>query len=148
MPSSRFLFTLPALGFPATSLTLKGFLVRILTFNDGDSVVNVEESASSTHVPSHAMDIEVSVPFALVHEIADASPAAEDGIQFGDQFLKFGNVKNGDNLLRKIASGAQMNQGCAVHVMVLRQGARFDIMVTPRTWQGRGGLLGCHFRIL
>ncbi|KAK9947342.1 hypothetical protein M0R45_002973 [Rubus argutus] len=120
--------------------------------SDGQSasVVNAGESASSTNVhrdSSNAMDVTVSVPFALVDEITDASPAAEDGLQLGDQIVKFGNVENGDNLLQKLASEAQTNQGCAVPVMVLRQGAQVNLMVTPRTWQGRG-LLGCHFRIL
>lgn len=84
------------------------------------SVVSVGESASATNVNSNAMDVDVSVPFALVDEIADASPAAEDGIQFGDQFVKFGNVKNGDNLLRKIASGAQSGLCCACYGLKAR----------------------------
>ncbi|KAL6221408.1 hypothetical protein ACLB2K_009159 [Fragaria x ananassa] len=111
--------------------------------SDGQSgsVVSVGESASATNVNSNAMDVDVSVTFALVDEIADASPAAEDGFQLGDQIVKFGNVENGDNLLQKLASEAQTNQGCAIPVMVLRQGAQVNLMVTPRTWQGRG-LLG------
>ncbi|PRQ31056.1 putative PDZ domain-containing protein [Rosa chinensis] len=117
--------------------------------SDGQSdlVVNVGESTSSTNVPSHAMDMDVSAPFALVDEIADASLATEGSIQLGDQIVKFGNGENGDNLLRKLASEAQTNLGCAVPVMVLRQGAQFNLMVTSRTWQGRG-LLGCHFQSL
>ena len=56
------------------------------------SVVDAGESASSTNVhrdSSNAMDVTVSVPFALVDEITDASPAAEDGLQLGDQIVKF-----------------------------------------------------------
>ncbi|KAM1240772.1 hypothetical protein ACFX2I_046271 [Malus domestica] len=59
--------------------------------SDGQSasVVNMVTSASSTNVhtgSTNAMDVDVivSVPFALVDEISDASPAAEDGLQLGD----------------------------------------------------------------
>ncbi|KAI4335549.1 hypothetical protein L6164_014186 [Bauhinia variegata] len=117
------------------------------------SVVNAVASASSQNVPlSHSpssmeVDVVVSIPFAMVDEIADASPAAEDGLQLGDQIVKFGNVEAGDNLLQRLASESQSNLGCAIPVAVMRQGALINLTVTPRTWQGRG-LLGCHFRIL
>ncbi|KAJ8767924.1 hypothetical protein K2173_020864 [Erythroxylum novogranatense] len=98
-----------------------------------------------------SMDVDglVSVPFAVVDEIADASPTAEDGLQLGDQIVKFGNVEYqvGQNLLEKLASEARANEGCAVPVTVMRQGAAMNLTVTPRTWQGRG-LLGCSFRAL
>ncbi|XP_009366172.2 26S proteasome non-ATPase regulatory subunit 9 [Pyrus x bretschneideri] len=122
--------------------------------SDGQSasVGNVVASASSTNVHTgsiNAMDVDVivSVPFALVDEIADESPAAEDGLQLGDQIVKFGSVENGDNLLQKLASEAQCNQGRGIPVILVRQGAQVNLTMTPRTWQGRG-LLGCHFRIL
>lgn len=121
--------------------------------NQNSPVVSAVPSASSYNVvlrdsPS-AMDVDViaSIPFVMVDEIADASPAAEDGLQLGDQIVKFGNVEAGENLLQRLASEAQTNQGCAIPVVVLRQGAPINLAVTPRTWQGRG-LLGCHFRIL
>lgn len=92
---------------------------------------------------SSAMDVDVivSIPFAMVDEIADASPAAEDGLQLGDQIVKFGNVEAGDNLLQRLASEAQSNQGHAIPVALIRQGTLVNINVTPRTWRGRG-LLG------
>ncbi|XP_039052160.1 26S proteasome non-ATPase regulatory subunit 9-like isoform X2 [Hibiscus syriacus] len=93
------------------------------------------------------VDLISGMPFAIVDEIADASPAAEGGLQLGDQIVKFGNVKAGDNLLQQLASEAQVNQGLPIPVTVMRQGALFNLSVTPRTWQGRG-LLGCHFRIM
>lgn len=93
------------------------------------------------------MDAISTIPFAMVDEIADASPAAEDGLQLGDQILKFGNVTAGDNLLQKLGSEVQANQGQGIAIVVLRQGAPVNITVTPRPWQGRG-LLGCHFRIV
>ena len=80
----------------------------------------------------------------MVDEIADASPAAEDGLQLGDQIVKFGNVEAGDNLLQRLASEAQNNQGSPVLVVLLRQGTIVNVPVTPRTWQGRG-LLGYGF---
>lgn len=112
--------------------------------------LNDVASASSNIVPrdsrdqtSSAMDVDVIVnrPFAMVDEIADASPAAEDGLQLGDQIVKFGNVEAGDNLLQRLALEAQSNQGCEIPVTLTRQGALVNTKVTPRTWQGRG-LLG------
>ncbi|KAJ4959148.1 hypothetical protein NE237_026259 [Protea cynaroides] len=92
-------------------------------------------------------DIFVSVPFAIVDEITDGSPAVEDGLQLGDLIMKFGNVESGDGLLQRLASEAQSNQGHPVSLVVMRQGEQINLTVTPRLWQGRG-LLGCHFRIL
>ncbi|XP_010452991.1 PREDICTED: 26S proteasome non-ATPase regulatory subunit 9 [Camelina sativa] len=104
---------------------------------------------SGFSVTSRPMDVDVvtSIPFAMVDEITESSPAAEDGLQLGDQLVKFGNVEGGDSLLQRLAAEAQSNQGQAVSVQVLRQGAKVDLSVTPRIWQGRG-LLGCHFRLV
>lgn len=102
---------------------------------------SIETSGFS--VTSSAMDVDVvtSIPFAMVDEINESSPAAEDGLQLGDQVLKFGNVEGGDNLLQRLAAEAQSKQGQAVSVPVMRQGAKVVLSVTPRIWQGRG-LLG------
>lgn len=77
----------------------------------------------------------------MVDEISEESPAAEDGLQLGDQIVKFGKVEYGDNLLPKLTSEAQMNQGVPVPMVVMRQGALINLAVKPRTWRGRG-LLG------
>ncbi|XP_031274386.1 26S proteasome non-ATPase regulatory subunit 9 [Pistacia vera] len=121
--------------------------------NQNSSLVNAVASASPTNIiqrdsPS-AMDVDViiSKPFALIDEITDASPAAEDGLQLGDQIVKFGKVEAGENLLERLAAEGRSNQGQAVPVVIMRQGVLINLTVTPRTWQGRG-LLGCHFRIL
>ncbi|MCD7451255.1 hypothetical protein HAX54_010469 [Datura stramonium] len=102
-----------------------------------------------TAATSAAMDVDLvfSRPFAVIDEITEASPAAEDGLQLGDQVVRFGNVQSGENLLQRLAAEAQSNQGCAVSMAVIRQGAMTNVQVTPRVWQGRG-LLGCNFRIL
>ncbi|XP_028113426.1 probable 26S proteasome regulatory subunit p27 [Camellia sinensis] len=115
--------------------------------NNQDLSVNVDTSASSHNVlhgnTISAMDVDatVNIPFALVDEIAEASPAPEDGLQLGDQIVKFGNVESGDDLLPKLASEALSNQDREIPVVVLRQGALINLTVTPRAWQGRG-LLG------
>lgn len=96
------------------------------------------------------VDVLVSRPFAMVDEITDASPAVEDGLQLGDQILKFGNVEAGDNLLQKLSSEAQSNVGCAIPVIIMRHGTVINLTVTPRAWQGRG-LLGyayCLYHLL
>lgn len=87
------------------------------------------------------MDIDVSRPFAMIDEITEASPAAEDGLQLGDQVVKFGNVEIGENLLQRLAAEVQKNQSTAVPLVVMRQGALITLSVTPRAWSGRG-LLG------
>ncbi|KAK1275845.1 hypothetical protein QJS04_geneDACA003841 [Acorus gramineus] len=100
-----------------------------------------QEAASTVSPTAMNEDPVVRVPFAMIDEIAEASPAAEDGLQLGDQIVKFGNVEIGDGLLPKLASEAQSNQGCPIPVVVMRQGAVMDLTVTPRPWHGRG-LLG------
>lgn len=115
--------------------------------NQNASVVNASASASLQNLvlsdsPSpNDVDMISSMPFAMVDEIADASPAAEDGLQLGDLIVKFGNVKAGDNLAQRLASEAQINQGHPLSVTIMRQGALVNLTVSPRTWQGRG-LLG------
>ncbi|CAN4113220.1 unnamed protein product [Withania somnifera] len=112
------------------------------------SAVNIGSSSSPgnyivTAATSAAMDVDVvfSRPFAVIDEITEASPAAEDGLQLGDQVVRFGNVQSVENLLQLLAAEAQSNQGRAVSMTVMRQGAMTNIQVTPRVWQGRG-LLG------
>lgn len=97
----------------------------------------------------NSMDVDLSfgIPFAMVDEIADASPAAEDGLQLGDQIVKFGSVEAGENLAQRLASEAQTNQGHAIPIAIKRQGAQINLTVTPRTWQGRG-LLGYVHHLL
>ncbi|KAL8206311.1 hypothetical protein R6Q57_009862 [Mikania cordata] len=120
-----------------------------LPFKSSTSVDSGSNSQGVVGISSsmNAMDVNVSRPFAMVDEISEESPAAEDGLQLGDQIVKFGKVEFGDNLLTKLASEAQMNRGLPVPMLVMRQGALINLTVTPRTWRGRG-LLGCDFRIL
>jgi len=90
------------------------------------------------------VDPVVRIPFAMIDEIAEDSPAAEDGLQLGDEIVKFGNVEIGERLQERFMSEAQSNQGCPVSVVVNRRGAFLNLTVTPRPWRGRG-LLGYLF---
>ncbi|XP_020083419.1 26S proteasome non-ATPase regulatory subunit 9 isoform X2 [Ananas comosus] len=108
--------------------------------------------ASASHgVSSQYSPVEedpiVRIPFAIIDEIVDDSPAAEDGLQLGDEIVKFGSVEIGDGLQAKLVSEAQSNQGRTVPLIIIRHGSVMNLNVIPRQWRGRG-LLGCHFRIL
>ncbi|KAK2422296.1 hypothetical protein P8452_52016 [Trifolium repens] len=125
--------------------------------NSGNDDRSDIQTSSTVETPSqnvilslspNSMDVDVLVsrPFAVVDEITDGSPAVEDGLQLGDQILKFGNVEAGDNLQQRLNSEAQSSMGQTVPVVIMRQGNVINLTITPRTWQGRG-LLGCNFRI-
>ncbi|RZS01018.1 hypothetical protein BHM03_00030819 [Ensete ventricosum] len=80
--------------------------------------------------------------FAIIDEIGDDLPAAEDGLQLSDEIVKFGSVKKGHNLQsRLVAEEAQSNQGNQIPSVIVRQGALMSIItVTPRPWHGPGSL--------
>jgi 26S proteasome non-ATPase regulatory subunit 9 len=128
------------------------YCAECLLFFQGKDDRSDIQTSSTVETPSqnvllslspNSMDVDVLVsrPFAVVDEITDASPAVEDGLQLGDQILKFGNVEAGDNLQQRLASEAQSSMGQTVPVVIMRQGNVINLTVTPRTWQGRG-LLG------
>ncbi|KAF3339102.1 26S proteasome non-ATPase regulatory subunit 9-like protein [Carex littledalei] len=79
-------------------------------------------SASSENHPME-VDPVVRIPFAMIDEIAEDSPAAEDGLQLGDEIVKFGNVEIGERLQERLMSEAQSNQGCPFSVVVIRRDA-------------------------
>ncbi|EPS60916.1 hypothetical protein M569_13886 [Genlisea aurea] len=113
-----------------------------------DVMMSSSSSSSSDYLPpslgsSSGMDVDLVVgrPFAVVDEIIESSPAAEDGLQLGDQIVKFGSVEMGENLFMRLVEEAQAKQGQPVPVAVIRRGTLINILVTPRAWSGRG-LLG------
>ncbi|KAL5706793.1 hypothetical protein ACHQM5_024915 [Ranunculus cassubicifolius] len=109
-------------------------------------VGNTTTSTSSGADVSGVSMVDVGVAFAVVDEIADGSPSAEDGLQLGDQIVKFGCLESCQDLQR-LAAEAQANQGREVALIVRRQGVVTNLALTPRPWNGRG-LLGCHFQML
>ncbi|WVZ64982.1 hypothetical protein U9M48_014420 [Paspalum notatum var. saurae] len=111
---------------------------------------------SDTTCPSHTglsqsepmeEDPVTALPFALIDEITDGSPASVDGLQLGDEIVKFGNVEAGDRLQERLISEALSNEDSQVPLIVIRQGSVMNVAITPRKWHGRG-LLGCHFQML
>lgn len=80
-------------------------------------------------------------PFAMIDEITDGSPASVDGLQLGDEIVKFGNVEAGDQLQERLISEALSNEDSQVSLVIIRQGSAMNLTITPRKWHGRG-LLG------
>ncbi|XP_026659363.1 26S proteasome non-ATPase regulatory subunit 9-like isoform X1 [Phoenix dactylifera] len=113
--------------------------VAPLPSKDSDTSVYVHESTSQDS--SMGEEPIVRIPFAMIDEIAYDSPAAEDGLQLGDEILKFGNVEIGGELQSRLVLEAQSNQGHPISMVIIRQGSVMNLSVTPRTWRGRG-LLG------
>lgn len=87
-------------------------------------------------------------PFAVIDELTPGSPAAEAGLQLGDQLCRFGEVtRDAPSTLQAVAAALAAHEGRPVAAVVLRQGAPVALQLTPRQWGGRG-LLGCHLRPL
>ncbi|KAL6655576.1 hypothetical protein ACP70R_006402 [Stipagrostis hirtigluma subsp. patula] len=91
------------------------------------------------------------LPFAMIDEISEGSPAAVDGLQLGDEIVKFGNVEAGDRLQERLISEATSNENSQVSLVIIRQGSAMNLTITPRKWHGRG-LLGsaiseCYERV-
>ncbi|KXZ50436.1 hypothetical protein GPECTOR_16g610 [Gonium pectorale] len=116
------------------------------------------------------------VPFALIDEVTDGSPASLAGLQVGDLLCAFGDVTaapapNGDaaasanggasasgstaataaagegGVLQRVAATLASSEGRAVPTTVLRRGAPLFLSLVPQRWAGRG-LLGCHLQPL
>lgn len=88
------------------------------------------------------------VPFALVDEVLDGSPAKESGIQPGDRILRFGSLNHPVSssmrpTLQEIAHETNANMNSAIPVLVQRGSERLGFNLTPHPWSGQGSL-GCH----
>ncbi|KAF7065690.1 hypothetical protein CFC21_071768 [Triticum aestivum] len=92
-------------------------------------------------------DLVTRLPFAMIDDIADGSPAALDGLLLGDEIVKFGSVEAGGRLQERLVSEALSSEDNQVSLLIIRQGSPMNLTITPRKWHGRG-LMGCHFRIL
>lgn len=127
--------------------------------NDHKAImVEIEEALHKLHAQEKAkrgeeagahdepMEEELSLPsaFARVDTVTPGSPAHTAGLQVGDEVIEFGSV-NSNNFqnLQNIASVVQHSEGKALRVVVIRNGQRSPMTLTPQRWSGRG-LLGCN----
>lgn len=92
--------------------------------------------------------VEEKVPFAVVNQVAQSSPASNAGLLPQDLIVSFGSVneKNHDNL-KAIGDLVQRNVGNQLQIQVKRNENGKVVLkqlnLTPQKWSGRG-LLGCH----
>jgi 26S proteasome non-ATPase regulatory subunit 9 len=96
--------------------------------------------------PSANGNLENVRPLGVIDEISEGSPAADGGLQLHDKVLKFGNLTSETlNVLQELAGLLMSSEGREIEVLVLRNGQRVRLQVTPKRWEGRG-LLGCHLQ--
>ncbi|KAK6173313.1 hypothetical protein SNE40_016788 [Patella caerulea] len=83
-------------------------------------------------------------PFLIVDRLDPGSPAADGGIQVGDEIIKFGSVmKENFTGLPCIGTVVQHSKGKPLHITALRDGELVKLSVKPDKWSGKG-LLGCN----
>jgi 26S proteasome non-ATPase regulatory subunit 9 len=125
-------------------------------------------ATSSTAVPvrsstSQSAQAATNTPFAKVNTVVSGSPAADSGLQIGDQITRFGSATwlNHDKL-SKVAEIVAQSEGVrcpsacresgranvsiqrSIAVTILRGSASQQLTLTPRSnWGGRG-MLGCQ----
>ncbi|KAK7106813.1 26S proteasome non-ATPase regulatory subunit 9-like isoform X2 [Littorina saxatilis] len=83
-------------------------------------------------------------PFVTVDRVDPSSPAADAGLQVGDEIVEFGSVTSHNFTgLKQIGELVHHSVGRPVRVAVLRQEKSVLICLTPGPWSGRGNL-GCN----
>ncbi|GAA5852264.1 hypothetical protein JCM9279_002482 [Rhodotorula babjevae] len=84
-------------------------------------------------------------PFAKVDAVAPGSPADSAGMKRDDHLVSLGDVAaSTPDTLRAVATLVGRSEGSALPVVVTREGARLELVLTPRSGWGGRGLLGCH----
>jgi 26S proteasome regulatory subunit N4 len=67
------------------------------------------------------------------------------GLQPNDKIVKFGICYAHNNAkLARVAEIVQVSEGRTIDVVVLRDGGRVSLKLTPRSGWGGRGMLGCH----
>lgn len=85
-----------------------------------------------------------TVPFAVVDEVLEGSPAHEADVRVGDEIVSCGHVTGQTpNSIETMGRLISESENMDVHVVVLRDDERIELNLRPRTWSGRG-VLGCH----
>ncbi|RDI82830.1 hypothetical protein Vi05172_g7192 [Venturia inaequalis] len=105
-------------------------------------------ATSSTSVPVHSSTPQSaqatsSTPFAKVNAVLSGSPAADSGLQVGDEVTRLGSATwlNHDKL-SKVAEIVAQSEGRPIAVSILRGSESQQLTLTPRSnWGGRVGKL-------
>lgn len=113
--------------------------LRAMELGDDDG-----ESSSGQAPSVRAIRVQTVKPIAKVNVVSEGSPAQEAGIALRDEIVEFGTV-NGGNFrdLSQIAAVVRSCENKSVTVKVRRDGRLVDLVLTPKSWSGRG-LLGCN----
>jgi 26S proteasome non-ATPase regulatory subunit 9 len=124
--------------------------------NASKLIPNVQNRVQQTSEPAvevvqastPSQEVGSLVPFALVDEVSEESPAHIAGIRIGDKLVEVGTVSgafssSSSSLLTMVAVEVRMNQGKELKVVVQRVDQRVNLILIPRQWHGVG-LLGCH----
>ena len=93
------------------------------------------------------LEAEHLVAFLVVQDVSEGSPAEEAGLRNGDKILKFGRVKQGGKAqapeFSAIVQEVTVNANKPIIVIIERNLARKKLVLTPKSWAGRG-MLGCQ----
>lgn len=145
-------------GFPRNDIDVVSIrLVRVrivMLKNDLKSVLELLEKKLQQQFSNQerqpapvtaAPNVEQLVPFALVTEIADESPAEKAGLQLQDKIVYFDDIYAANhNRLQAIAGRLKQRQDQKLRVLVLRDGKKVHLELVPSdNWLGNG-LLGCR----
>lgn len=145
-------------GFPRNDIDVVSIrLVRVrivMLKNDLKSVLELLEKKLQQQFSNQEqqppktttmLNVEQLVPFALVTEIADESPAKKAGLQLQDKIVYFDDINAANhNRLQAIAGRLKQRQDEKVQVLVLRDGKKVQAELVPSdNWLGNG-LLGCR----
>lgn len=104
----------------------------------------VDESKEEARSPTAESNVEPLLPFAIIDEVSEGSPAAEAGLRVGDRLLQFGDVtKANSDQLRAIPGVVRQHLGGEIPVVVRRGEFVENLTLRPRSWGGQG-LIGCH----
>ncbi|KAG7489595.1 26S proteasome non-ATPase regulatory subunit 9 [Solea senegalensis] len=103
-----------------------------------------EQDEAEAGVEAMEQQVTLPPPFARVDAVTQGSPACGAGLKIGDGVIEFGSVNTGNfQNLQNIAAVVQHSEGKPLRVLVVRDGERVQMSLTPQRWSGRG-LLGCN----
>ncbi|EGV61392.1 putative 26S proteasome regulatory subunit [Yamadazyma tenuis] len=144
-------------GFPRDDIDVVGIrLVRVRIIrlrNDHKRVLAMIESklqdqfkaVDSSAIEQKTSTIQSSVPFAVIEDVLENSPADRAGLQKRDRIVVFGgDIHAGNhNKLASVVARVQTSIDTPVDVRVLRAESVVELQLVPsNSWNGRG-LLGC-----